>query len=207
MEFLRRRIGLIFRAVVSLLAIWWVVRSNDWHQVWLNVLTMDVRWLIAGLICFIPTLLIVSWRWRMLLQVHDVRMRFWRILELTMIGQFFSTVGVGTTGGDVFKIFYVTRAVPEHKAAVAFTVVVDRVIGLVALLLFGLTLSCARLPLLLSRPDYCQPHLYLLFLCVGWGGCFDPSLPGPGFSPACRVACPRESFHEWAPSRVTFCRL
>ena len=70
-----------------------------------------------------------------------------------MIGQFFSTFGVGTTGGDVVKIFYVARAVPQRKAAVAFTVIVDRVIGLVALLLFGVALSFTQLPLLFSQHD------------------------------------------------------
>jgi uncharacterized protein (TIRG00374 family) len=150
MEFLRRRLGLILRAVVSLLAVWWVVRSNDWSKVWHNARTMDFAWLLIGMVCFVPTLLVVSWRWRLLLRVHDVHMRLWRVFELNMIGQFFSTVGVGTTGGDVFKIFYVTRAVPEKKTAVAFTVIVDRVVGLLALLLFGVTLSFTKLPLLLS---------------------------------------------------------
>ncbi len=117
---------------------------------WHNVNTMDYTWLLVGVICFVPTLLVVSWRWRMLLSVHQVSLGFWRVFELNMIGQFFSTVGVGTTGGDVFKIFYVARAVPERKTAVAFTVVADRVIGLLALLLFGVALSFTRLPLLLS---------------------------------------------------------
>jgi len=150
MEFLRRRLGLIFRAAVSLLAIWWVVRANDWSKVWLNAREMDFTWLVFGILCFLPTLLVVSWRWRLLLSVHNVKMKLWRVFELTMIGQFFGTVGVGTTGGDVFKIFYVTRAVPERKTAVAFTVIVDRVIGLLALLLFGVVLSFTKLPLLLS---------------------------------------------------------
>jgi uncharacterized protein (TIRG00374 family) len=167
MEFVRRRLGLIIRSVVSLLAVYWVAHTNDWHKVWLNVLTMNVPWLVLGALCFIPTLLIVSWRWRMLLRVHDVRMRFWRILELTMIGQFFSTVGVGTTGGDVFKIFYVTKAVPQQKAAVAFTVVVDRVIGLIALLLFGAVLSATQLPLLLSRPGTAKLTYTFYFFVVG----------------------------------------
>jgi uncharacterized membrane protein YbhN (UPF0104 family) len=148
MEFLRRRLGLIIRCAVSLLALWWVIHTNDWSKVWLNARTMDFRWLLTGIVCFIPTLLVVSWRWRMLLAVHGVHMRFWRVFELTMIGQFFSTVGVGTTGGDVFKIFYVTRAVPEGRTAVAFTVIVDRVIGLLALLLFGVVMSLPRLSML-----------------------------------------------------------
>jgi uncharacterized membrane protein YbhN (UPF0104 family) len=153
MEFLRRRIGLILRTVISLLAISYVIHTYDWGKVWDNARTMDFRWLLIGLLCFMPTLLIVSWRWRMLLGVHGVHMRFWRVFELTMIGQFFSTVGIGATGGDVFKIFYVTRAVPDRRSAVAFTVIVDRVIGMLALLLFGVILSVTKLPLLLSQPN------------------------------------------------------
>jgi hypothetical protein len=130
-----------------------VVRSSDWHKVWHNVQTMNCLWLAVGVPCFIPTLLIVSWRWRMLLRVHGVQLRFWRVFELTMIGQFFSLVGVGTTGGDVFKIFYVARAVPDRRTAVAFTVLLDRVIGLVALLFFGVALSLPRLGLLFSTPN------------------------------------------------------
>ena len=114
---------------------------------------MDVVWLLIGAVCFLPVLLIVSWRWRLLLAVHRVHIRFWRIFELTMIGQFFSAFLLGTTGGDVIKIFYVARAVPKHKAAVSFTVIVDRIIGMVALLLFGVALSVTQLPLLLSTSE------------------------------------------------------
>jgi uncharacterized protein (TIRG00374 family) len=152
MEFLRRRLGLILRSAISILFIWVVVRGANWGNVWTHVRTMDPRWLLASFLAFTPTILIVSWRWRLLLAVHGVFLRYWRVLELNMIGQFFSAFLVGTTGGDVVKIFYVARAVPQKKAAVAFTVVVDRVIGMVAMLFFGVVLSFTQLPLLTSQP-------------------------------------------------------
>lgn len=166
MEFLRRHIGLILQAIVSVLAVTWLVRTVHWVDVWENARTMDPRWVIAAFFCFVPTLLVVSWRWRMLLGVHGVHLRFWRVFELTMIGQFFSLVGVGTTGGDVVKIFYAARAVPQRRAAVAFTVVVDRVIGLVALLLFGVALSLPNLNLFLSHHDtkYATAAFYVFAL-------------------------------------------
>jgi uncharacterized protein (TIRG00374 family) len=153
MEFLRRRLGLIFRTLISVALITWLVKKVDWPQLWSILRTVDVNWLVAAFLSFTPVLLVVSWRWRMLLGVHGVHLRYWRVLELTMIGQFFSAFLVGTTGGDVIKIFYVARAVPNRKAAVAFTVIVDRVIGLIALLLLGVLLSFTQLHLLLSRPD------------------------------------------------------
>jgi uncharacterized protein (TIRG00374 family) len=152
MEFLRRRLGLIFRAAVTILFGFLVVRSANWSNVWTNIRTMDLRWLVAAFFAFLPTLLIVSWRWRLLLGAHDVHLRYWRVFELNMIGQFFSAFLVGTTGGDVIKIFYVARKVPDKRAAVGFTVIVDRVIGMVAMLFFGVLLSFTQLPLLTSQP-------------------------------------------------------
>ena len=181
MEFLRRRLGLIIRAVVSLLAIWWVIHANNWSLVWHDMETMDFRWLLAGIVCFLPTLLIVSWRWRLLLTVHDVHMRFWRVFELTMIGQFFSTVGVGTTGGDVFKIFYVARAVPDRRTAVGFTVILDRVVGLLALLFFGVILSFTKLSLLFSQPDTRAATITFYFFAIGGLAGSIVALLGPYF--------------------------
>jgi glycosyltransferase 2 family protein len=150
MEFIRRRLGLILRAAVSILCVVLVVRSANWGDVWNHVRTMNVRWLLAGFLAFAPTILIVSWRWRLLLGAHGVFLKYWRVLELNMIGQFFSAFLVGTTGGDVVKIFYVARNVPAKKAAVGFTVIVDRVIGMVAMLFLGVVLSFTQLPLLTS---------------------------------------------------------
>ena len=181
MEFLRRHLGLIFRTLVSVVLIGWLLRKMDLPDLWPILYTVDVNWLIIGFFCFVPTLLVVSWRWRMLLGVHGVHLRFWRVFELTMIGQFFSAFLLGTTGGDVIKIYYVARAVPQRKAAVAFTVIVDRVIGLVALLLFGVILSLSQLPLLLSKSDTkFFTGLFYLFALGGLGGsvlaCFGPFL-------------------------------
>ena len=143
-----------------------------------------------------PTLLIVSWRWRLLLGVHGVHLRFWRVFELNMIGQFFSAFRVGTTGGDVFKIFYVARAVPDQKAAVAFTVIVDRVIGMVALLLFGVVLSFTQLPLLFSQPRHPRfTGTFYLFAIGGavasvWRDARALLAQAPRHSRACSRSCP-----------------
>ncbi len=167
MEFLRRRLGLIFRALVSILFITWLIHWVDWGKLWSILRTVDADWLVGSFFCFSPVLLIVSWRWRMLLGVHGVHLHFWRIFELTMVGQFFSAFLVGTTGGDVVKIFYAARAVPQRRAAVAFTVIVDRVIGMVALLLFGVALSFTQLPLLFSKHDTKAATVTFYLFAVG----------------------------------------
>ena len=177
MEFIRRRLGLIVRIVVSVGLIGYLVTKVNWTLLWAIVRTMSVGWLVAGFFCFAPVLLIVSWRWRLLLSVHGVRLRFWRVFELNMIGQFFSAFLLGTTGGDVFKIFYVARAVPQRKAAVGFTVIVDRVIGMVALSLLGVALSFTHLHLLLSKPETkAATGTFYLLAVGGVGACLAATI-------------------------------
>jgi uncharacterized protein (TIRG00374 family) len=181
MEFIRRRLGLILRALVSVVLITWLLKKMDLPELWPILAKVQVGWLLAAFCAFLPVLFVVSWRWRMLLGVHGVHLRFWRVFELTMIGQFFSAFLLGTTGGDVIKIFYVARAVPERKAAVAFTVIVDRVIGLVALLLLGVALSATQLHLLFSQHQTKMlTGLFYLFALGGVGGsaaaCLGPVL-------------------------------
>ncbi len=137
--------------LVSVLLIAWLLRKMDFPELWPILQTVDARWLVAGFFVFSPVLLIVSWRWRLLLSVHQVYLGLWRIFELNMIGQLFSAFLLGTTGGDVIKIYYAARAFPQRRTAVAFTVIVDRVIGLVALLLFGTALSLFEWPVLFSH--------------------------------------------------------
>ena len=180
MEFLRRRLGLIFRIAVSAGLIFWLVKKVDWHQLWSIVRTMDVAWLAASFACFLPVLLVVSWRWRMLLGVHHVHLRFWRIFELNMIGQFFSSFLLGTTGGDVFKIFYVARAVPQKKAAVAFTVVVDRVIGLIAMLFLGTLVSLSQIQMLFSSSGTKLATLTFYLFAAGGMAASILATIGPG---------------------------
>jgi uncharacterized protein (TIRG00374 family) len=168
MEFLRRRLGLIIQTLVSVVLVSWLVHKINWADFGHKVQNANVHWLIAAVICFTPVAFICSWRWRVLLAVHGVHIRFWRIFELNMIGQFFSAFLLGTTGGDVIKIFYVTRAVPERKAAVGFTVVVDRVIGMIALLLLGAVLAIPHIPLLISKHDTkLYTALFFLFVLGG----------------------------------------
>jgi uncharacterized protein (TIRG00374 family) len=180
MEFLRRRLGLIFRIAVSAGLILWLVKKVNWTQLWSIVRTMDLAWLTASFACFLPVLFVVAWRWRMLLGVHGVHLRFWRIFELNMIGQFFSSFLLGTTGGDVFKIFYVARAVPQRKAAVAFTVVVDRVIGMIALLLLGGAAALTQIPLLFSTPGTKLATVTFYFLAAGGVAAAVLATIGPG---------------------------
>jgi uncharacterized protein (TIRG00374 family) len=94
------------------------------------------RWLFAGLAVFPLTIFITSFRWHELLKALDIRLPLARTFVLNMVGLFFSTFMLGSTGGDVLKAYYVAKQT-HHRTRAVMSVVVDRVIGLIALIILG----------------------------------------------------------------------
>ena len=93
-------------------------------------------WLLAALLVVAPVYLFQASRWGLLMHCRGLPTPPWRTFRLLMVGCFFNSFMPGTTGGDVMKAIYVARGA-EQKTAAVISVIVDRVIGLVALLLLG----------------------------------------------------------------------
>lgn len=97
----------------------------------------DIRFIIAALAIFPVTILITSLRWHELLKALDIHLRVRRTFVLNMVGMFWNTVmPTGSTGGDVFKAYYVARQT-HHRTRAVMSVAVDRAIGLAALIILG----------------------------------------------------------------------
>lgn len=98
----------------------------------------DKGLLLLGLAMFAAISQIGVVRWLLLLRAQGVRLTFWAAHKLTYIGFFFNNVVPGPTGGDVVKAVYIARHSPDRRAPAIVTVVVDRILGLVALALIAL---------------------------------------------------------------------
>lgn len=95
---------------------------------------------------------ITTWRWHLLLMAQRIRLPIGRVWRLTMIGMAFNVVIPGAVGGDVIKAYYVGRAVPGAKCSAATTIVMDRAVGLIGLLLLGAVMALANAKDILASP-------------------------------------------------------
>lgn len=77
------------------------------------------------------------YRWKLILSLVDIDISFWISLKLSMLGQFFSTFMPGAVGGDLVKAVYVARRYPTRRTHAVMTVLLDRIIGLFALVFWG----------------------------------------------------------------------
>ncbi|MDZ4744181.1 MAG: lysylphosphatidylglycerol synthase transmembrane domain-containing protein [Verrucomicrobiota bacterium] len=81
---------------------------------------------------------ITSVRWKLLLTVQGIYFTIRHTLCINWIGAFFNNFMPGGTGGDLIKLIYAIKGVPEKKTSVLMSIVVDRLIGLMGLfILFG----------------------------------------------------------------------
>lgn len=74
-------------------------------------------------------------RWNILLEGAGIQIKFRENIRLSMIGQFFSIFMPGAVGGDLIKAVYVSKQFPENRTKGVASILLDRVLGFLTLLL------------------------------------------------------------------------
>ena len=110
-------------------------------------------------------------RWRMALHVQGLRLTWSRALEISFVAQFFNSFFLGSTGGDLMKAWYAARETPHKKTEAVIAVVIDRLIGLWAMLLFACAMMVFNFPLLFDH-DWLRPLALLVFVLTLAGSVF-----------------------------------
>jgi len=88
---------------------------------------------LGGLWCLVAVLVtMVRWFW--LVRGLNLPCTFREALRLGFLGYLLNFVSLGSVGGDLFKALFLARMHPERKTAAVATVVVDRWLGLLGLL-------------------------------------------------------------------------
>lgn len=90
-----------------------------------------------SLLLMASTLLLGVMRWRMVLAVQGLQLPFGRAAEISLVAHFFNSFLLGSTGGDLMKAYYAARETHHKKTEAVTTVFVDRLVGLLAMLLFA----------------------------------------------------------------------
>ena len=88
--------------------------------------------------------LAVATRWWRLLSVHRCPTRWLDAVRFTYVGLFFNVIFPGFNGGDVARAVAVVKRHPTRRPEALMSVVVDRILGLVSMVVIGtgFVLSC-----------------------------------------------------------------
>jgi uncharacterized protein (TIRG00374 family) len=142
---LRKRIVTILKFVVPSAIIGYLVYSVFHHQpdspdaagTFELVGRSPWSWgpLAAGFLASLGAVCLSFGRWYLLVRALDLKFRLRDAFRLGFLGYLFNYVGAGSVGGDLFKAVFIAREQHGRRTEAVATVVVDRVIGLYALLL------------------------------------------------------------------------
>jgi uncharacterized protein (TIRG00374 family) len=125
-------------AIIGLTALllWWAFKDIDLGQAWQRTLEAKWGWIVAAIVVTIQTYVLRAWRWRILLAPIG-RASFRAAFRTTVIG-FAANLLLPARAGEVLRPYLLSRTEPIGAATGFATVIVERLLDLVTvLLLFG----------------------------------------------------------------------
>jgi glycosyltransferase 2 family protein len=188
----------VLKVAVSVGLLVWLFRQVDAARLWTAVRSASWAWLGLAALLYFAMLFVSSWRWNTLLKAQGVAMRLRTLVGSFLVATFFNNFLPSNIGGDVVRIRD-TAAAARSRTLAATVVLVDRGLGLLALVLIaalGATVSRAALPAVGAL----QPWMLWAGLAVG-GVVTVQTLRAP--STITWLATPLRALHaEWVDERL-----
>jgi len=150
----KKTILTLFQASVTLVILFFVFRDPTKRAAMVHdIRNADPMWLVAGFVAYGLVELVCALRWYLLLRVQGINLSPIRMGMLMLIGVFFNYLIPGGAGGDVVKIFYLLKETPGKSSAAVLSVLVDRLIGLMGLVVMSAVLIMTRWSWITSTPQ------------------------------------------------------
>jgi uncharacterized protein (TIRG00374 family) len=120
--------------------------------------------LAIALLVVAASITLTFYRWYLLVWAQDFPFTVKEALRLSFIGYLCNFVGPGAAGGDLIKAGLIAREQTSRKGIAAATVLLDRILGVLALFMVGAFSMFFQPPALLAHPVV---KTYLVVLWIG----------------------------------------
>ena len=143
---MRRAFLWLFQFAATAALLWWVFHDPAKQRALRDAVQQaDWRWLAGGVAAYGVFEILAGVRWQILLRVQGIRISWWRLYGLLMVGLFFSLFIPGGTGGDLVKGYYLLKEAPiGRRTSAALSVVMDRLLGLLGVAVLTGTVTALR---------------------------------------------------------------
>src|SRR5258705_11736162 len=124
----------IIQLAVTIALLIWVFHDHEQRAKMAKALqAADFRWGLAAIFAYVTVEIAAAIRWQILLRVQGIRLSFFRLIALFLIGMFFHQFLPGGTGGDIIKSYLLLKETANHKAGALLAGGFCRVISPLAL--------------------------------------------------------------------------
>ncbi|MBR7103490.1 MAG: flippase-like domain-containing protein [Lentisphaeria bacterium] len=132
-------------------AVWYLLLRNP-QEIAACFSHLNICYISGAALLYFLHMVFSAWRWRRLAGMLQVRLSPFEALSLTLQGYFFSLViPGGAIGGDVVKMGVISKRSPSgEKFEGVFSILMDRIIGMIALFSMALLLIPCTASVLLA---------------------------------------------------------
>ena len=121
---------------VALLALVFLVFTTDAETFKGAISQINWSWAFWAILVYFISQALLATRWKLLLTVHKIHISLFQAVKLTFLGLFYNNMMPGAVGGDLLKGWFITHHSDKHlKVEAAVTVFVDRLVGLIGMIL------------------------------------------------------------------------
>jgi uncharacterized protein (TIRG00374 family) len=158
-----------FQAVFTVAILIWLFHSPEKRAQMAEAFgKADQTWLLIGLPVALVGEVANIVRWQILMRVQGMFMSWRRAIMLFFVGLFFNLFMPGYTGGDFARLYYLMREFPNKKKEAILTVVMDRLIGVAALVLTAVLTTTLRWQWLQRTPQATVLLWVLIGMLIGF---------------------------------------
>jgi glycosyltransferase 2 family protein len=123
----------------------------------------SISWVLLGWICYSAVEVLATVRWQILLRIQGITLNWLRALAIVMIGLFFNMFLPGLVGGDAVRLYFVFKCAPRKKTPATLSVAMDRILGMLAILLLAALSVAVRFRWL----SHSGATLHIVYLVLG----------------------------------------
>lgn len=106
-------------------------------------------------------------RWNLIMRSYGIELPFRDVFDLYFVGHFFNAFMFGAVGGDLIKAIYVAKAVPDRRTESVATIFIDRLVGLLSLVLLAGVVMCIRYRFFLRYPETRKVMAFMIAVLLG----------------------------------------
>lgn len=166
---------IVLKLTVSVVLLGFLFSRADVAAMATQVRHMNLAWMAAALGVYGLMLIVSAWRWQLLLHVQTIRVGFGHLTNSFLVATFFNQFLPSNIGGDVVRVAD-TAPYAGSKTAATTIVLLDRVLGLIALLALAATASALAMLGGVPLTGVSYIWIALLILLAGLG--FVLKFPG-----------------------------
>ncbi len=126
----------IGKAILAGGLLFWLVRSGRLDLALLVRVPISL-WYVLGIGFLLGSMLLQATRWWRILYSQGIYIRWQQAVQLSWMGQFFSVLLPGASGGELVRAYYISQESSATVTSGVSTVLMDRVMGLYVLIWLG----------------------------------------------------------------------